>query len=141
MIVSPEKRSPAGSSGGAGNDAGALKNPIGRLSTHELPQQCASVVSRTLSSTASAPDRYLSRPRREGLNRLQLLVLTAVRSAGPYGLTAHAVAFRMRLDRASVQCRLSELRGKGLIADSGQRRRNASGRQAIVWIAVESIDA
>lgn len=141
MIVRSKKRSPAGSSGGAGNDAGALKNPIGRLSTNELPQQFASVVGDTLSSTASTPDRHLSRPRRESLNRLQLIALTAVRSAGPYGLTAHEVAFRMRLDRASVQPRLSELRDKGLIADRGQRRRNTSGRRAIVWIAVESINA
>jgi hypothetical protein len=62
-----------------------------------------------------------------------------VRLAGSQGLTAHETAFRLRIDRASIQPRLSELRSKGRIKDSGMRRRNASGRRAIVWVARDAL--
>jgi predicted transcriptional regulator len=51
------------------------------------------------------------------------------------GLTAHEIAQALDVDRASIQLRLSELRRKGLVVDSGQRRRNESGKRAIVWLA------
>jgi hypothetical protein len=38
------------------------------------------------------------------------------------------------MDRWTIQPRTSELRGEGLIRDSGQRRRNATGKLAIVWV-------
>ncbi|MEG8040616.1 hypothetical protein QP166_15170 [Sphingomonas sp. LR60] len=38
--------------------------------------------------------------------------------------------------RYSLQPRFTELRKKGLIRDTGQRRRNVSGANAIVWHAV-----
>jgi hypothetical protein len=69
------------------------------------------------------------------LGRLQRLALTTVREAGPPGLTADELAAAMHLDRWSVQPRTSELRRKGLIHDSGQRRPNTTGKCAIVWIA------
>jgi hypothetical protein len=37
--------------------------------------------------------------------------------------------------RWSVQPRLSELKAKGLVVDSGVRRRNSTGKNAIVWVA------
>ncbi|GGC24496.1 hypothetical protein GCM10011371_10170 [Novosphingobium marinum] len=70
----------------------------------------------------------------EHLGRLQRLSLAVVRLAGPQGLTAHETAYWLRIDRATIQPRLSELRSKGRITDSGMRRRNASGRRAIVWV-------
>jgi hypothetical protein len=39
------------------------------------------------------------------------------------------------MDRWSIQPRTTELKRKGLIRDSGQRRPNSTGKQAIVWIA------
>lgn len=69
------------------------------------------------------------------LGRLQLMSETAIRDAGQYGLTADELAARLGMDRWSIQPRTSELRRKGLIRDSGLRRPNATGKQAIVWIA------
>lgn len=69
------------------------------------------------------------------LGRLQRMTEGAIRDAGAYGLTADELAARLGMDRWSIQPRTSELRRKGLVRDSGQRRRNATGKLAIVWIA------
>ena len=69
------------------------------------------------------------------LGRLQKLAHEAIRAADWLGLTADELAARLKIDRYSIQPRTSELKRKGLIRDSGQRRPNASGKQAIVWIA------
>ena len=69
------------------------------------------------------------------LGRLQRMAEAAIREAGLYGLTADELAARLGMDRWSIQPRTSELRRKGLIRDSGLRRPNATGKQAIVWIA------
>lgn len=69
------------------------------------------------------------------LGRLQWLAITAIRQAGSEGLTADELAARLGMARGSVQPRTSELRRKGLIRDSGERRRNVTGKRAIVWVA------
>lgn len=69
------------------------------------------------------------------LGRLQHMAQAAIRDAGAQGLTADELAAWLDMDRWSIQPRTSELRRKGLIRDSGQRRPNATGKQAIVWIA------
>ena len=69
------------------------------------------------------------------LGRLQRMAETAIRDAGWLGLTADELAARLNMDRWSIQPRTSELKRKGLIRDSGQRRRNTTGKMAIVWIA------
>lgn len=69
------------------------------------------------------------------LGRLQRMALGAIRDAGGHGLTADELAARLNVDRWSIQPRASELKRKGLIRDSGRRRRNCSGKLAIVWIA------
>src|SRR4051794_4233623 len=69
------------------------------------------------------------------LGRLQAMAATAIREAGRHGLTADELAARLEMDRWSIQPRTSELRRKGLIRDSGSRRPNATGKQAIVWIS------
>lgn len=71
----------------------------------------------------------------EHLGRLQAMVLTAIAKRGSMGLTAHETATVLQSDRTAIQPRLSELRRKGRIVDSGLRRLNASGKRAIVWIA------
>ncbi|TIL42791.1 hypothetical protein [Mesorhizobium sp.] len=69
------------------------------------------------------------------LGRLQRMAQAAIRDVGTHGLTADELAARLKLDRWSIQPRTSELKRKGLILDSGQRRPNATGKLAIVWIA------
>jgi len=68
------------------------------------------------------------------LGRLQRIAYAAIRDVGAHGLTADELAARLRMDRWSIQPRTSELKRKGLIRDSGQRRANATGKLAIVWI-------
>ncbi len=77
----------------------------------------------------------LSKP----LGPMEGLTRATVVAAGTGGLTAIEAAAVTGLDRYSLQPRLSELRRKGLVVDSGKRRRNPSGRQAIVWIARELV--
>ena len=69
------------------------------------------------------------------LGRLQQMARSAICDAGTPGLTADELAARLDMDRWSIQPRTSELKRKGLIRDSGQRRPNATGKLAIVWIA------
>jgi hypothetical protein len=67
------------------------------------------------------------------LGRLQRMALQVIRDAGSVGCTADELAAALRLDRWTVQPRTSELRRKGMIHDSGQRRQNVTGKRAIVW--------
>jgi predicted transcriptional regulator of viral defense system len=69
------------------------------------------------------------------LGRLQRMTNDAIGQAGWLGLTADELAATLGMDRWSIQPRTSELRRKGLIRDSGQRRPNATGKMAIVWVA------
>ena len=50
--------------------------------------------------------------------------------------TADEVAARLNLSVLSVRPRVCELSAMGKIRDSGERRKNASGRSATVWRAV-----
>lgn len=68
------------------------------------------------------------------LGRLQRMAAMAIRAAGPRGLTADELADRLDMDCYSIQPRTSELRRKRFIRDSGRRRKNASGKMAIVWV-------
>ena len=68
-------------------------------------------------------------------SRLQRTVLLAIHEVGPRGLTSQELADRTGIDFGSVQPRTTELRRRGLIQDSGQRRHNRNGKRAIVWIA------
>ena len=69
------------------------------------------------------------------LGRLQRMAEDAIRDAGWLGLTADELAVKLNMDRWSIQPRTSELKRKGLIRDSGQRRPNCTGKMAIVWTA------
>lgn len=52
------------------------------------------------------------------------------------GLTADEVAGRLGLSILSIRPRVTELARLGKVRDSGVRRRNASGRNAIVWAPI-----
>lgn len=71
------------------------------------------------------------------LNRLRRIVLRTVRERGPTGATSHEVAAIAGLENTSIQPRLTELHHAGLVRDSGDRRRNRSGRRARVFIVTE----
>lgn len=68
------------------------------------------------------------------LGRLQGMALSAIRNAGSHGFTALELAERLKVDRLAIQPRTSELKRRGLIRDSGQRRPNPTGKSAIVWV-------
>lgn len=53
------------------------------------------------------------------------------------GLTADQVAGRLGLSILSIRPRLTELSRLGKVRDTGERRPNASGKNAIVWAAVQ----
>lgn len=69
---------------------------------------------------------------------IELRLLAIVRAAGVHGVTADEAAAIARLPNAyASRPRLSTLRARGKIADSGARRKNASGRRAAVWTLPE----
>jgi hypothetical protein len=74
---------------------------------------------------------------KEHCGRLQQMALAAIRDAGAIGLTADELAARLNVTRWTIQPRTSELRRKHLIVDSRQRRRNVTGKRAIVWTLPE----
>jgi predicted ArsR family transcriptional regulator len=59
-------------------------------------------------------------------------VLRAIRRLGD--ATADEVAAHLNIDRLTVRPRCSELSAMGKIIDSGVRRKNGSGRNAIAWV-------
>ena len=72
------------------------------------------------------------------LGRLQRLVERAIKARGSYGLTPEEACEVLGIERVSLQPRFSELKAKGLVVDSGQRRLNPSSRKrAVVWVAKE----
>lgn len=48
-------------------------------------------------------------------------------------LTADEVADAIGESPLSIRPRITELRGLGRVVDTGERRRNASGRSAAIW--------
>ncbi|TPG56371.1 hypothetical protein [Sphingomonas glacialis] len=68
-------------------------------------------------------------------SHLQRIALRAIRAAGARGLTTHELADIVRIHRDALQPRTTELRQRGLIRDSGGRRQNVTGKNAIVWVA------
>ncbi len=52
----------------------------------------------------------------------------------PAGATADEIAAELNYSILTIRPRVSELNKQRRIIDSGLRRRNASGRNAIVWV-------
>lgn len=68
------------------------------------------------------------------LGKLQSIALAAIREHG--GLTTEQVSDKTGINPKAIEPRVSELKTKGLIVDSGKRRKNKSGKRAIVMVAV-----
>lgn len=88
--------------------------------------------------TPCAQDRDTSRAAAEAIKPLapglRAKVLDVIERSN--GLTADEAAGRLGLSILSVRPRLTELSRLGQVRDSGERRRNRSGTNAIVWAAV-----
>jgi hypothetical protein len=69
--------------------------------------------------------------------RLRKLAREAYRDVGRTGLTPEELAHRVGLPRETMQPRTSELKALGILADSGLRRRNGSGKRAAVLVLAE----
>ena len=80
---------------------------------------------RTDTSIAAAPDP-------ESAATLRNIALSIIRRCP---CTADEVARIMQRHILSVRPRVTELKRMGLIEDSGERRKNVSGKKAIVWKA------
>lgn len=72
---------------------------------------------------------------------LEAKILVAIREAGAKGLTGDEVAEKVGLPNPyQSRPRLSGLRARKAIMDSGMRRINASGRRAAVWVAAPATE-
>lgn len=84
--------------------------------------------------TQSTSQQALNQIRSSAAN-IRDRVLDAIQSFGADGLTTNECAALIDIDKGTVQPRTSELFTAGLIQDSGRRRANDSGKNAIVWVA------
>lgn len=77
--------------------------------------------------------RHEARPAPQAAATLRELCLRHVH-ASPAGATADETAAAIGSTPAAVRPRFTELKKAGQIRDSGGRRRNDSGKRAVVWI-------
>jgi hypothetical protein len=61
-------------------------------------------------------------------------ILDQLRELGDRGATADELAVMLKRSNFTTRPRCTELGNFGQIRDSGRRRRNVSGRNAIVWV-------
>jgi predicted HTH transcriptional regulator len=82
---------------------------------------------------AGFKDGDTSKEAAEGVDAefLRAAVLHALKRKGP--MTADECAEAMRRDPLSIRPRFSELKNLGQIKDTGERRKNRSGKKAKVW--------
>lgn len=101
------------------------------MTTHDLP-----LFYREAPHSGGETSREAARSIRGALPRLEAMVLSAL--SGCSGMTAQGLEVATGLAGNTVRPRLVALREAGLVEDSGQRERTASGRKAVVWRAVRS---
>ena len=67
---------------------------------------------------------------------IQSRVLQSIKECGRwYGATPSEVALALDIPEVNVRPRFTELKLKGLIVDSGDRRLSSYGKQQIVWVS------
>ena len=76
-------------------------------------------------------DTSIDAARTVNTGELQKKVLDALRSFGP--MTTDETANVLGVDRLAIRPRFSELKDMLLVRDSGERRKNKSNKNAIVW--------
>lgn len=70
----------------------------------------------------------------EHLPHLELRVLEYLKDCGPTGSTNEETADALKMVGDTVRPRMVTLRARGLVKDSGLRRRTHSLRKAVVWV-------
>ena len=65
------------------------------------------------------------------------LIVERIRDAQSLGMTDGEIQYECEMAGDTVRPRRGELQKDGLIVDSGRTRKTASGRDAVVWVAVE----
>jgi len=65
---------------------------------------------------------------------LRVRVWSFIRDCGPMGATDEEIQLALRLGPQTQSPRRRELVQKGVVADSGDRRKTTRGRNAIVWV-------
>jgi|SoiMethySBSTD1v2_1073268.scaffolds.fasta_scaffold397627_2 hypothetical protein len=78
---------------------------------------------------------------RAGRDSQRVRIYRAICEFGPAGCTDYELVDRTQIQLNSANKRRGELRDKGLVVDSGRRKRTPSGSLAIVWVAVEACRA
>ena len=73
---------------------------------------------------------------RPDTNRLRAVVLDAIRRAGADGLTDEEGIAATGIVASTYRQRRVECVQAGKVIDSGKTRKTASGRNAVVWVAV-----
>jgi hypothetical protein len=69
------------------------------------------------------------------MNALQQKVLAHLRGCSALGATDDEMQRALAMNPSTQRPRRIELVNKGLVVDSGMKRRTGSGRWAVVWIA------
>lgn len=67
----------------------------------------------------------------------EVLAYRLIRTQAQIGATADEVSEALGWERYSSRPRLSTMKARGEIVDSGQRRRGVSGRRQVVWVLPE----
>lgn len=85
----------------------------------------------------NAPDTSVQAAETLPVTKLELLVLQAIRDAGDTGITADELLAKFpNLSYSSVTARPASLKEKGLVKDSGERRKGRTGRTQAVLVAI-----
>lgn len=71
------------------------------------------------------------------LGRMEAMVLKEITLAGDHGLTDDQIESITLLSHQSASARRRGLVLKGLVKDSGTRRKTRSGRSAVVWVVCD----
>lgn len=88
----------------------------------------------------NAPQTSVEAAESLDVTNLELLVLNAVRKAGKDGITQDELLQKYpKMSYSSLTARPAALKRKGLIADSGERRKGRSGRSQSVLVLPEFV--
>ena len=75
------------------------------------------------------------------LNRLQVKVIDWIASRGDTGATDEEIQRALGMNPSTQRPRRIELLNRGLVVDSGSKRRTSSGRSATVWVLVVDVSS
>lgn len=87
---------------------------------------------------SNASDTSIEAAEKLDVSRLEHMVLKAIRDAGEEGITqGELLAIFQEYPYSSITARPSALKRKGLVYDSGKRRKTGASRNQIVLVAAK----